>query len=117
MRYATKKRTTKETDIQVSIQLDGSGQADIHTGIGFFDHMLTLLSFHSQMDLTLFAQGDLEVCDHHCVEAVSYTHLSEFSRCGNGFGRNSLASSYEGVGATDYPRYRIWCLDCIYHVL
>lgn len=68
MRYATKERTTKETDIQISLRLDGSGKADIHTGIGFFDHMLTLLSFHSQMDLTLLAQGDLEVCDHHCIE-------------------------------------------------
>lgn len=68
MRYATKERTTKETDIQISLRLDGSGKADVHTGIGFFDHMLTLLSFHSQMDLTLLAQGDLEVCDHHYVE-------------------------------------------------
>ena len=68
MRYATKERTTKETDIQISLRLDGSGKADVHTGIGFFDHMLTLLSFHSQMDLTLLAQGDLEVCDHHCIE-------------------------------------------------
>ena len=59
MRYATKERTTKETDIQISLRLDGSGKADVHTGIGFFDHMLTLLSFHSQMDLTLLAQGDL----------------------------------------------------------
>lgn len=68
MRTAKKQRTTKETDIYCTIDLDGSGKADIATGIGFFDHMLTLFAFHSRMDITLKAKGDLNVCDHHTVE-------------------------------------------------
>jgi imidazoleglycerol phosphate dehydratase HisB len=48
--------------------LDGTGQYDIHTGIGFFDHMLTLFAFHSNFDLVVKADGDLEVCDHHTIE-------------------------------------------------
>ena len=50
------------------MHLDGTGVSEIHTGIGFFDHMLTLFSFHSGIDLTLHANGDLQVCDHHTVE-------------------------------------------------
>ena len=68
MRIAEKNRTTKETEIGCTLQLDGTGKSDIHTGIGFFDHMLTLFAFHSHMDLTLCAKGDLDVCDHHTVE-------------------------------------------------
>lgn len=68
MRIAEKNRTTKETEISCTLQLDGTGKSDIHTGIGFFDHMLTLFAFHSHMDLTLCAKGDLDVCDHHTVE-------------------------------------------------
>lgn len=68
MRYAQQQRDTLETKIRCSMCLDGSGKSDIHTGIGFFDHMLTLFSFHSGIDLTLEADGDLDVCDHHTVE-------------------------------------------------
>lgn len=68
MRKAERKRVTKETEIFCSIDLDGNGQADVKTGIGFFDHMLTLFAFHSQINLTLHANGDLDVCDHHTVE-------------------------------------------------
>ena len=64
MRLAEEVRTTKETNIQCKVNLDGSGQAAIATGIGFFDHMLTLLAFHSGFDITMQAKGDLEVCDH-----------------------------------------------------
>lgn len=67
-RVAQTSRDTKETQIQAMINIDGSGVADINTGVGFFDHMLTLLSFHSNMDITLYAKGDLHVCDHHMVE-------------------------------------------------
>lgn len=67
-RCAKQNRDTKETKISCYMNLDGDGTSDIHTGIGFFDHMLTLFSFHSGIDLTLSAQGDLEVCDHHTVE-------------------------------------------------
>ncbi|MDF9825640.1 imidazoleglycerol phosphate dehydratase HisB [Breznakia sp. PF5-3] len=61
-------RNTKETQIQAMLNLDGTGKADVETGIGFFDHMITLLSFHSGIDITLQAKGDLEVCDHHTIE-------------------------------------------------
>ncbi len=70
MRTATIKRKTKETDIEVSVTLDGSGVANVATGIGFFDHMLDLLARHSRMDITVKAVGDLHVDDHHTVEDV-----------------------------------------------
>ena len=62
------KRKTKETDVNVSLCIDGEGKFDIHTGIGFFDHMLTALAVHGGMDLALTAAGDLEVDGHHTVE-------------------------------------------------
>ena len=61
-------RKTKETDISLTINLDGQGCNKIDTGIPFFDHMLDLLARHSLMDLTLQARGDLEVDAHHTVE-------------------------------------------------
>ena len=69
-RTATVTRNTRETQITLTIDLDGTGRADLHTGIGFFDHMLDLLARHSLMDLTLQARGDLEVDAHHTVEDV-----------------------------------------------
>lgn len=68
MRSAKLERITNETKISCSLNLDGSGQATIDTGIGFFDHMLELLAFHSRFDLVLKAKGDLNVCDHHTIE-------------------------------------------------
>lgn len=61
-------RRTKETDINLSLTLDGRGNASIKTGVGFMDHMLTLLAVHGFFDLTLSAAGDTEVDDHHTVE-------------------------------------------------
>ncbi len=69
-RTATIHRKTAETDIELSLNLDGAGQADVQTGVGFFDHMLTLLAKHAACDLTLRAAGDLEVDQHHTVEDV-----------------------------------------------
>jgi imidazoleglycerol-phosphate dehydratase len=63
-------RKTNETKVSVALNLDGTGKASIHTGIGFFDHMLDLLSRHSLIDLTVNAEGDLEVDSHHTVEDV-----------------------------------------------
>ncbi|MCA9007627.1 MAG: imidazoleglycerol-phosphate dehydratase HisB [Planctomycetaceae bacterium] len=69
-RKASIKRDTAETQIELSLELDGSGQSDIQTGVGFFDHMLTLLARHALFDLTVKAKGDLEVDYHHTVEDV-----------------------------------------------
>lgn len=69
-RTAKIERKTKETDITLTVELDGSGAADVSTGIGFFDHMLTLLAHHSKIDLALKASGDTEVDYHHTVEDV-----------------------------------------------
>ena len=67
-RTASQDRQTTETSISLSINLDGSGKSDISTGIPFFDHMLTLLSKHSLIDLTVKAIGDIKVDAHHTVE-------------------------------------------------
>jgi len=68
MRQAEITRTTKETDITLSLDLDGNGETSIATGIGFFDHMMELFAFHSGFSLSMQAKGDLQVCDHHTVE-------------------------------------------------
>lgn len=70
MRTATIKRTTRETDIALTLNLDGTGKHNISTGIGFFDHMLQLLARHSLIDIDLTCKGDLEVDYHHTVEDV-----------------------------------------------
>ncbi len=69
-RTATIDRKTAETQIRVELNLDGSGQSRIATGVGFFDHMLTLLAKHAAFDLNVDAQGDLHVDQHHTVEDV-----------------------------------------------
>ena len=68
MRRATIERNTAETKISVSINLDGTGQYDNQTGVGFFDHMLDQLSRHSLIDMTIRADGDYHIDDHHTVE-------------------------------------------------
>ncbi len=70
MRAATIKRKTSETGVEVSVDLDGTGKADVKTGVGFFDHMLDLLARHSRIDLTVRADGDLHVDFHHTTEDV-----------------------------------------------
>lgn len=70
IREATIERNTTETQIQLTLRVDGSGKSQVSTGIPFFDHMLTLLSRHSMMDLEVKATGDVEVDYHHTVEDV-----------------------------------------------
>jgi imidazoleglycerol-phosphate dehydratase len=70
MRKGSVKRTTKETDIEVAVNLDGTGASTIATGIGFLDHMLDLLARHSRIDLTVKAKGDLHIDHHHTTEDV-----------------------------------------------
>ncbi len=72
MRKGIVERTTKETKISCSIDLDGSGNANISTGIGFFDHMLELFVHHSLVDMDLRTQGDIKVDLHHSVEDTAY---------------------------------------------
>ena len=69
-RTATKSRKTKETDIKVTLNLDGTGQCQVGTGIPFFDHMLAQIARHGHFDLEISAKGDLEIDGHHTVEDV-----------------------------------------------
>ena len=69
-RIATLKRTTKETDVEISLDIDGAGEANVGSGIGFFDHMLILFAKHGLFSLTVKAQGDLVIDGHHTVEDI-----------------------------------------------
>jgi imidazoleglycerol-phosphate dehydratase len=80
MRKAAIERKTNETTVAVSIDLDGTGSYDIQTGIGFFDHMLEQLARHSLIDITLKAQGDLHIDQHHTVEDCGIALGQAFAR-------------------------------------
>ena len=69
-RTASVQRKTAETDITLSLNLDGTGKSEIQTGVGFLDHMLTLLAKHGRFDLEVFCHGDTQVDDHHSVEDI-----------------------------------------------
>ena len=73
MRKATLRRTTGETDISITLTIDGAGRFEGTSGIGFFDHMLHLLARHSGMDISLTCQGDLDVDNHHTIEDIGIT--------------------------------------------
>ncbi len=70
MRVSNIERNTNETKINLTLKLDGSGKAEIQSGVGFLDHMLTLFAAHGKFDLTVACKGDLEVDDHHTVEDI-----------------------------------------------
>jgi imidazoleglycerol-phosphate dehydratase len=72
-RTAAVRRETAETDIEVTLDIDGDGETTVETGIGFFDHMLTSFGTHGLFDLTVRCDGDLEIDDHHTVEDVAIT--------------------------------------------
>ena len=79
MRQARMERNTKETQISLTLNLDGSGRADVDTGVGFLNHMLELLAFHGQFDLTVKCQGDTQVDDHHSVEDIGIAFGQAFA--------------------------------------
>lgn len=79
-RQASVARDTRETQIQVNLNLDGSGQADLNTGVPFFDHMLDQIVRHGALDLALVAKGDLDIDDHHTVEDVGITLGQAFAQ-------------------------------------
>lgn len=81
MRHNTLARTTAETDISLTLELDGSGESRVDTGCGFLNHMLTLFSRHARFDLTLSCRGDVEVDYHHTVEDVGIALGKAFSAC------------------------------------
>lgn len=81
MRKKEIRRKTSETDIQLTFSLDGSGKTDIKTGVGFFDHMLTLMIKHGLFDLYVRCDGDLEVDSHHTVEDVGIVLGQAFAAC------------------------------------
>ena len=93
MRRASVHRVTKETDIQIRLNLDGRGRADVSTGIRFLDHMLDLVARHGAMDLQIAAKGDLDVDQHHTVEDLGIT-LGEAVTKALGSKRGILRAGY-----------------------
>lgn len=94
-RYACVSRTTKETDITVELVIDGGGKAEVETGIGFFDHMLTAFARHGLFDLKVKATGDLQVDGHHTVEDVGIVLGQAFARAlGDKRGINRFGSQF-----------------------
>ena len=90
-RTAVNQRTTKETDIEIALNLDGEGSSDVETGIGFFDHMLDQISRHGNIDIKIKVNGDLHVDEHHTVEDV-----------GIAFGETVLAALGDKSGIKRY---------------
>lgn len=93
MRRASLRRTTKETDIRIRLNLDGRGRARVSTGIAFLDHMLDLVARHGAMDLDITARGDLEVDQHHTVEDLGIA-LGQAVRQALGSKRGILRAGY-----------------------
>jgi imidazoleglycerol-phosphate dehydratase len=95
-RRAEVRRTTRETDVRVVLNLDGTGIAQIATGVGFYDHLLTALAHHALFDLTITATGDLEIDEHHTVEDVALT-----------LGRAVREAIGDGVGIERFGEARV----------
>jgi len=116
MRKAKLRRTTKETDISIKLNLDGRGKAGISTGIRFFDHMLEQIARHGGLDLNLTARGDLDVDQHHTVEDVGIA-LGEAVKQALGTKRGILRAGYFlmpmddclAIAALDFSG-RVYCI-------
>jgi imidazoleglycerol-phosphate dehydratase len=94
-RQAKVRRKTSETDIELSLSLDGTGRVDVDTGLGFFNHMLTALGRHGRFDLALRCEGDLDIDDHHTVEDCALTLGQAFDEAlGDRRGIQRFASAY-----------------------
>jgi len=102
VREASVSRKTNETSIEVKVALDGTGKADIATGVGFFDHMLDQLSRHSLVDMTIKAEGDLHIDDHHTVED-----------CGIAIGRALAQALGERRGIMRYASLDLAMDECL----
>ncbi len=101
MRTSTITRQTRETDITLILTLDGSGQHEIQTGLGFLDHMLTHVAVHGLFDLTVRAQGDLHVDPHHTVEDVALAFGTAFDQAlGDRAGLARMAHAYAPMDET-----------------
>ena len=95
MRNETVKRKTSETDIELTINLDGTGKANISTGVGFFDHMLTAIAVHGLFDLDIKAIGDLHIDAHHTIEDVGIVLGQAIDQAlGNRAGINRMGHAY-----------------------
>lgn len=95
MRKVTHNRKTKETDISISLNIDGRGESSVSSGSGFFDHMLTAWSKHGRMDLNLTCKGDTEVDDHHSIEDIGITLGEAFKEAvGSAAGIERFATQY-----------------------
>ncbi|MBE6544196.1 MAG: imidazoleglycerol-phosphate dehydratase HisB [Ruminococcaceae bacterium] len=81
MRTCEIERSTKETEIKITLNVDGKGRADISTGVGFLDHMLTLFASHGRFDLTVRCKGDTYVDDHHSAEDIGIALGTAFAKC------------------------------------
>ena len=107
-RFASLRRTTKETDVSVFLNVDGSGSTEISTGIGFFDHMLELLAKHSLLDLSLRCQGDLPVDEHHTVEDTGLASAARWPRpSATNEASNATDSCYPWTSRS--PKWRSTC--------
>ena len=101
-RSASIERNTKETDIRVTLELDGTGQAELDTGIGFFDHMLDGFARHGLFDLNVYVDGDLDVDCHHTVRIrVSFLEMRSRKLWGQ-----KVSADMEAVS---FPWMRHWC--------
>ncbi len=106
LRQSTFSRKTKETQIKITLDLDGTGLSEISTGIGFLDHMLTALAKHGHFDLSVVCKGDLEVDGHHTVEDIGICLGKVFNQCIEG-----------GAGITRYGDACIPMDEALVHVI